>query len=790
MIKNYFKIAFRNIVRHKAYSIINIAGLAIGLACSILIFLWVQHERSYDRFHTNADKIYRITADASDFKVAVNPAGMPGGLQRKIPAIKQTVRLSHPATMLFHIGDRKFSEKETFYVDSTFLDVFSFPLVKGDRKTALQRIDGVLITEEMEKKYFGKEDAMGKTLHTDNNKSVIVTGVLRNIPGNSHLQFDFILPMSSIASQNRDLMTDVWDNFNFYTYLQLDDNFVATKQSLASLNQQMNTIYKEHIPEKDLKVLFTLQPLTDIHLRSNLQADLSGHGNIQYVNIFFIVAIFILIVACINFMNLATARSARRAKEVGLRKVVGAGRKQLIGQFLGESVLISFLALLLAIGIAFLFLPLFNQLSGKQLNIDLFNGKFLLSLLGIAIMTGLISGSYPALFLSGFKPVKVLKGNMKSMGGNLIFRNTLVVTQFVVSIVLLVGTVVVYRQLQFIKNKNLGYEKSNLLYMPMSGEIWSKQDALRIELKKNRLTSDFAIAGDVPTDLSSGTINVQWDGKDPASQVIFPTLEVNEDFFDVFKMKIVSGRSFSRDFPADTNNYIVNQRALQVMGMNEKDAIGKSLTMWGTKGSIVGVVKDFNYKPVQQNIEPMIIKLNHWGGIVFVRTQPGTTEATIKALEGISRQLNPTYPFAYSFVDEDLTKMYVAEQRLGNLFNVFAILAIFISCLGLYGLSAFMAEQRIKEIGVRKVLGASVFGIVYLLSGKFTKLILVAMLIAIPLSWFAIKKWLDGFAYKIEIGWTVFLIASLVALFIAWLTVSYESVKAAIVNPVKSLRSE
>ncbi|MEP7108290.1 MAG: ABC transporter permease [Ferruginibacter sp.] len=790
MIKNYFKIAFRNIIRHKAYSLINISGLAIGMACSILIFLWVQNELSYDRFHKNADLVYRIVCNAGDFKAAVNAAGMPAGLKAQMPVIKNTVRLSHVSTNLFEVGDRKFEEKRVFYVDSTFLEVFSFPLLKGSANTALQRVDGVLITEDMAKKYFGNEDALGKILRKDNGENVTVTGILANIPSNSHLQFDFILPMSSFARTNYDLKNNVWDNFNFYSYIQLDKTFVPSAKSLATLNNQMNQIYKTHVAETQIKVQFQLQPLTSIHLHSNLQVDLAGHGNIQYVNIFFVVALFILVVACINFMNLATARSARRAREVGLRKVVGALRGQLIKQFLGESLLISFFALFLAIGVVLLFLPVFNNLAGKKLAIQFLDAKLLLSLLGIALATGFVSGSYPALFLSGFRPVKVLKGNMRSMGGNLLLRNGLVVTQFIVSIVLLAGTVVVYRQLQFIKNKNLGFEKENLLYMPMTGDLWNKQQALKTELQRDLLTNNFTIISDLPTNLTSGTVTIEWEGKDPRSQTVFPSMYVSEDFIDVFKMKILNGRSFSTSFKADSTNYIVNEKALEIMGMKVNNAVGKPLSFQGNKGTIIGVVKNFNFKPIQQAIEPLVLCLNKWGGTVVVRTKPGNTEETIKALEKISRQLNPAYPFTYNFLDQDLAGLYSGEQRLGRLFNLFAILAIFISCMGLYGLSAFMAEQRTKEIGVRKVLGASVFNIVYLLSTGFTRLIFIAMAIAIPLSWFAINSWLEGFAYHIQVSWIIFLLASVTALFIAWITVSYESVKAAIANPVESLRME
>ena len=789
MIKNYLKIAFRNIIRHKAFAAINIAGLAIGMACSIFILLWVQNELSYDRFNKNANEIYRIAARAGDFKVAINPAPMVADLQAKMPVIKNTVRLA-TSSNVFEVGDRKFEEKRVFYADSTFLQVFSYRLLKGDRASVLNRPDAVLITEDLAKKYFGHEDALGKILRKDNNKDVIVTGILANIPSNSHLQFDCILPMSSIAQTNDNIKNQVWDNFDFYAYVQLDKTFSPSAANIAKFNKQMDDIYKTHVSEKILKVDFWLQPLTAIHLHSNYQVDLPGHGNVQYVNIFFVVALFILSVACINFMNLATARSARRAKEVGLRKVVGAGRKQLIGQFLGESMLISFVSLILATGIVWLLLPLFNDLAGKKLSIHLLDRRIITILVTIALATGLISGSYPALFLSGFQPVKVLKGNVKTMGGNLIFRNGLVVVQFVVSIMLLAGTAIVYRQLNFIKSMNLGFDKSNLLYLPMAGEMWNKQQALKAELKQNPLTANYAITSDLPVDLASGTVNVQWEGKDPKSQVVFPTLMVDEGFFNVFQMKILSGRVFSPEFKSDTTNFIVNEKAVQVMGMKVSNAVGKSLSLWDNKGTIIGVVKDFNYKPIQQPIEPMIIALNRWGGTAVIRTQPGKTEATIKALGKIGADLNPAYPFSYGFLDQDLANQYKGEQRMGSLFNVFAVLAIFISCMGLYGLSAFMAEQRTKEIGVRKVLGASVFKVVYLLSTGFTKLILIAVVIAVPLAWFAINSWLKSFAFRVNADWMVFLIASLAALAIAWLTVSYESIKAAIANPVKSLRTE
>ena len=789
MIKNYLKLALRNIMRQKAYSFINITGLAIGMASSILILLWVQHELSYDRFHAQSDQVFRITCNAGDFKAAVNPAGMPAALKRQLPAIKQYVRLSTPSRVLFEIGDRKFQENHVFYADSTFFEVFSFPLVKGDKNTVLDRSDAVLITQAMARKYFGKENPIGKTLKKDNRDFVIVAGVLADVPSNSHLQFDFILPMSSVYHTTDDLKNDTWDNFNYYSYVLLDKSSTSAA-AVTALEKQITTIYKKRVSEKILKVEFQLQPLTKIHLHSDLQVDLAGHGNKQYVNIFIVVAVFILAIACINFMNLATARSSRRAKEVGLRKVAGAVKGQLIQQFLGESVLIAFFSLLLAIIITLLVLPLFNELAGKKLTIEFLDPKLILTLIGIALVTGLLSGSYPALFLSGFLPAKVLKGHVKSTGGNLLFRNGLVVVQFIVSFILLAGTVIIYYQVQFIKNRNPGFEKNHLLYMPMTGEMWNKIPALKSELSQNPLTANYTIVSDLPINLSSGTVNVQWENKDPRMQVVFPSIYVSENFIEVFQMKLLKGRGFSNDFKGDSSNFIVNEKALQVMGMKPEDAVGKSLSFQDRKGTIIGVVQDFNFKPVQQPIEPLVLPLNPWGGTVVVRTRPANIAATIAALEKISKKLNPAHPFEYNFLDQDLANLYRSEQRLGDLFKVFAVLAIIISCLGLYGLSAFMAEQRTKEIGVRKVLGASVLNIVYLLSTGFTRLILIAVLIAVPVSWILINKWLEGFAYHIEVSWMVFVIVSLVALCIAWLTVSYESVKAAIMNPVKSLRME
>ena len=810
MLRNYLKTALRNLWKNKGFSAINILGLTIGTASSLLILLWVRNELSYDRFNAHADRIYRITVDASGFKAAVNPAGMPAGLQASMPEIRSVLRLAHERSVLFAVGTREFEEQGVFFADSNFLQFFSYRLLAGDPRTALQRPDAILLTAGMARKYFGTDAAIGKTLKMNNDLPLTVTGILADVPENSHLQFDFILPMAVEARDNDDLKNNVWGNFNFYGYVRLDDHFIPSPASLARLEKKMDTIYKEHVGANLLIANFHLQPLTAIHLHSGeLQVDLSGHGNLQYVNIFLIVAVFILIVACINFMNLATARSARRAREVGLRKVVGALRGQLIGQFIGESMLIAFFALVLAIGVVALVLPAFDRLAGKALTLRVSDGNLWLMLLGIAAATGLLAGSYPALYLSGFRPVAVLKGNrgyegsergrawrsspaevLRSLGGNLAFRNGLVIVQFVVSIVLLIGTFVVYSQLRFIRDRNPGFTKANLIYMPLKGKLWDKMDALKAELQRHTATSDYCLVSELPVNLKSGTASVFWQGKDPRSQIIIPSINVTEGFIDVFQMKILAGRGFSTAYGNDSNHYVINEKMMRTMGLTLMTAVGKPLQWGDDKGMVIGVVQDFNFKPIQQPIEPLVLIFDHWRSDVVVRAKPGQTTAAIRALAEISRELNPAYPFSYNFLDQDLANLYKGEEQMSGIFNLFAILALVISGLGLYGLSAYLAQRRTKEIGVRKVLGASVFSILYLLSTGFTRLVLVSVLIAVPLSIWAINRWLESFAYYVTVNWLIFPLAALVALVFAWVTVSFETLRAAMMNPAQSLKVE
>jgi predicted permease len=790
MFSNYFKVAVRNLLRQKGFSFINILGLALGISCTALIGMWVNDELSYDRFHKDYERMYRITATLPEMKVhaAVTSAPLALAIKNEIPEIEQVVRISDLRRDLVQVGDVKFEEKGVMYADSNFFKVFTFPFTKGDPERALLNPEGIVITEEMALKYFGTTDVLEKTIKKNNKEDFTITGVIANVPENSHLQFDFVHPMSFLARTNDDLKKNIWDNFNWFSYIKLNDKAQQSKAAIAELEKKMQAIYRKN--EAVLKVGFVLQPLEKVHLHSKFLADIPGHGNAQNVYIFLVVAIFILVVACLNFMNLATARAARRAKEVGLRKVVGAVRPHLIAQFLAESLVVALLSLVLALLIIYLVLPYFNTLGGKNLALDFTNVKIIAGLLGITVITGLLAGSYPALYLSGFVPATVLKGNYKGGGSGSLFRNTMVVIQFAVSISLIVGTAIVYRQLKYIQHLNLGYDKENLLYVPMTGDMWSKYDAFRSSLESNRLTSQYSFISGLPTSSSGATISVEWAGKDPNTQPLFYNLAIDENFEEVFKATILEGHGYGENAQADSINIIVNEMALKTMDMKLESAVGTKITVWGTERTIIGVVKDFNFKPVQEEIGPMFMQRNTWGGFAMIRTLPGETENTIAALEQICKTLNPSYPFDYSFLDQDIANLYKAEQRLGSLFNIFAVLAIVISCLGLYGLSAYLAERRIRELGIRKVLGASGFQLVYLLAATFTVPILIATAIAVPLAWYGMSEWLSGFAYHVAIDWTIFVIAFLSALIIAWLTVSFESIKAASTNPVKSLRSE
>ena len=791
MIRNYFKTAWRNLLRYKLFSGLNIFGLATGMACSILIFLWVLDELSFDNFNSNADRIFRLTAKVSDVNAAVVPPALAQAIKTQVPAIKNATRLAAAQEMIT-VGTKKFDEKKMFYADSSFLQMFNYPLLQGNVSTVLSSPNSVVITEATAIKYFGTSDnIIGKTIYIDNDikgTNLTVSGVLKNIPSNSHLKFDILLPIELYDRTNSP--SSAWTNFDVYVYFQLKDDVKPTPSRLNNIQQQANGILKKN--NKEVPASLAIQPLTDIHLHSNYMLDVAEQGNSSYVKTFALVALFIIIIACINFMNLATAVSGQRAKEVGLRKTVGALRRQLIAQFISESLLLSFISLLVAMLIVYTMLPLFNQLANKSISFNPFDVKILFGLLSIVVITGLVSGSYPAFFLSSFNPVKALKGT-KLLSHKSFLRNGLVVFQFSIAVVLIVSTLVIYSQLQYIQNRNIGFNKENLLYMrmPEVGDLKNNKDAMQATLAQYPDITNYTFTDELPTNLTSGS-QLTWRGMNPGTQVIAYRLRVDENFSNTFDMQMAAGRFFSKDFGSDASGYVVNETALKVMKLDLRDAIGKmiSISLEDKEAPIIGVVKDFNFKPLQQPIEPLVMKSNFSGGYVVMRTTPANIKKVINTLQATFHNVYGDYPFSYGFVNEDLSKLYVTEQRMGSLFNVFSVLSIVISSLGLFGLAAFATQRRIKEIGVRKVLGAGEAGIVALLSKDFIQLVLFSLIIAFPVAWYTMNKWLEGFAYRINISWWVFAIAGITAILIAFITVSFQAIKAAVANPVKSLRTE
>jgi len=794
MLKNYLTSAIRSLKRHKLFSLLNVFGLATGIACSILIFLWVKDERSYDKFNKQPAQIYRLTSNVTGIRAAVTPLPVAEALKRQIPAVKNFARLVNLHSIVT-VDNKKFDERNIFYADPAFLQIFNYPLLKGNKETALSRPDGIVITSATALKYFGAENPMGKVVRIDDDvkgNNYTVTGVLQNLPHNSHLQFDALLPIIAFEKSSNYSYNDPaeWGNFVGYTYLQLDENH-TTAEATKAIEKQIDAIHTANDP-MHTKSTFTLQPLTDIHLHSNLMLDVDGQGNIESVNIFSLVAIFILLIACINFMNLSTALAGQRAREVGLRKTLGAVRFQLIVQFMCESFIVAFISMLMGLAIVRLLLPLFNDLSGKTISVNLFDINILLPLLGITAAVGLISGSYPAFFLSSFKPVKVLKG-LRIFGGQKTFlRNSLVVFQFAIAIVLMVSTLVVNNQLSFIQNRDIGYNKENLLYvqMPQTGDLQSNYQALKATLNQNPTITNYTLIEHLPTYLTTGTTDVKWAGKDPRQQTVFPHIGADGSFLKTFGIRLAAGRGFNDDYKSDASNYVINETAAKLMGFTPATAIGKNIAMNSSPGKVIGVVKDFNFKPVNQTIEPLILRYTKQGGFVVIRTTPTNMQHIVNQLKAAFQNIYPNFPFSYGFVDQDLSRLYLSEQRMSKLFNVFSVISIIVSCLGLFGLATFATQKRVKEISVRRVLGASASGIVAMLTKDFVKPVAVALLIAFPVASWAMNKWLENYVYRINVSWWMFALAGFAAVLIAFLTISYQSIKAALVKPAENLRAE
>jgi len=791
MFRNYFKTAWNNLGKHRLFTGLNVFGLATGMACSILIFLWVTDELSFDKFNPDVDRIYRVIDKIGNEETAVVPPSLAYAIKAEIPAIENATRVASIQKMIT-VGIKKFDEKNIYYADSNFLQIFNYPLLQGNTATVLSSPNSVVLTEATAKKYFGSvEAATGKTIYIDNDirgTNLTVTGVLKNIPSNSHLQPDMLIPMELYDKvSNPD---GAWNNFDVYTYFLLKDAVKPTAVNLNNITRQLNAILKRHNP---IQASLFIQPLADIHLHSHYLLDVPGQGNYQYVKIFALAAIFIIIIACINFMNLATAVSGQRAKEVGLRKTVGALRSQLIIQFIAESLLLSFISLLLSVLLVYLLLPLFNELASKRILFNPFKPGVFISLVSIAVITGLLSGSYPAFFLSSFNPVKALKGAKLLRSNKSFLRNGLVVLQFSVSVILIISTLVIYRQLQYIQSRDIGFNKENLLYMKMPevGDLKNNKDAMRAALAQYPDISNYTFTDQLPANLGSGSL-LTWRDMPPGTQVIAYRLRVDENFVNTFGMQMVAGRFFSKDFEDNDNGYVVNETALKVMKLNINNAIGKkiSISLEDKEMPIIGVVKDFNFKPVQQPVEPLVMKTNFSGGYVVMRTTPANIQKVIGTLQKSFKNVYGDYPFIYGFINNDLEKLYVTEVRMEKLFNIFSILSIVISCLGLFGLATFATQQRIKEIGIRKVLGASEAGIMALLSKDFIQLVAISFVVAFPVAWWAMTKWLQSFAYRINISWWLFVIAGLAAMIVAFFTISFQTVKAAMTNPVKNLRTE
>ncbi len=799
MFKNYLKIAWRNLKKNKGYSVINIGGLAIGLACFLLIAMFIQNELSYDTYHEKADRIYRVVhhssaANLEDRWVWGNAPVGPA-LKSDFSEVVEKVQFSGRSDVLLKYNERSFQESNCFYIDPTVFDIFSWPLISGNPETALEAPYSIVLTESMAKKYFGDEDPMGKAIEgvggRANDGIYTVTGVMKDVPSNSHFTFDVLLSMSSFY-QTRPGIFDAWGYVDFYTYFLVADNF-----DVQAFQAKMPDFLKRNRPEEEGEYYYDLsfEALPDAYLRSEAARQPGIKGSLSNIYIFALIGLFILIIACVNFMNLATARSLERAKEVGVRKVIGADKKGLIYQFLSESMIMVLLSAMIGLAFVLLGLPWMSEITGKQFSADeIFDGTTLSLYFGIALITGLLAGSYPAFVLSSFKPSSVLKGIFRTSQKGTSLRKGLVVFQFSLSIALIASTVIVYFQLGYMLNKNLGFDREKQLVIDFNwdGQVLSNLETIKNEFLSLPEITSVAGSRTVPGAHfpAAGTNIETYDG---AMDNFEPFLyEVDYDFIPHYEIEMVAGRNYSRAFPTDSvSAMVINQAAAKSFGYSDpKEIIGKRFEQWGREGKIIGVVKDFNYLSLHQKVAPLTLRYETYGKFLSLKVKATDLAAAVSNIEKKWSELAPHRPFLYSFLDQSFNAQYEADIKFKNLFTIFSFLAILIACLGLLGLATYSAMQRTKEIGVRKVLGAEASSIVALLSKDFIKLVLVAILIATPFSWYAMSKWLDVYAYRIDISWWTFLLAGGIALVIAVVTISFHAIKAANANPVKSLRTE
>jgi putative ABC transport system permease protein len=807
VLRNYFKIALRNLLKYKVYSFINIAGLATGVACCLLILLFVQDELSFDRWNENADRIVRFGVDAQlgdqTFYGAVTSAPMAAALKEEFPEVEETARFRSFGFPVIRYNDKVFSEERFYWADSSIFKVFSLKFIAGDPNTALNQPGNVVMTQSMVRKYFGDENPMGKSINSDNRRDYLVTGVIEDIPVNSHFHFDFIASLSSYPVSSNTF----WLSNNFYTYALLKEGVeveefekkiqsLVTKYIGPTLESVLGITF-DAAEGQGGKYEFVVQPLTDIHLRSDLDYDIEANSDILYVYMFSVIAVLLLLIACINFMNLTTARSANRAKEVGIRKTLGSSQPQLIRQFLVETILMSSIAIFFSIVIVEALLPLFNDLTGKQISTNYFNDILSLPLLiGLAILVGVLAGIYPAFFLSSFKPVVVLKGKLRSSSKTPWLRSGLVIAQFTVSIILIIGTVVVYNQMEFIQNKKLGFDKDKIIIIKKTDDLNVRLQPFMQELLTNNeileVSNSFNIIGEA---LDNNVHRVAREGI--IENHIINVFLADYDFTDTYKLNVKEGRYFSREWISDTLAVVMNESAVKAMGLT--DPVGKfimspSNTPEGFSNiKIIGIIEDFHYESLHNPIKPLLIRLKPeeaFGRYLSVRVNTADFSSTLSYIERLWSKYANNQAFEYTFYDNEFARIYAAEGRTKQIVTIFSVLSILIACLGLFGLSSFTTEQRTKEIGVRKVLGASVGGIVVLLSKEFTRWVIISIIIAAPAAYFIMDSWLQNFAYRIDISlWTI-LLAGVAAIIIALLTVSFQAVRAAVSNPVKALKYE
>ncbi len=799
MLQNYFKIAVRTLQRHRLYSLLNIGGLALGMACCLLIALYVYDEFSYDRFNPKYNRIYRVVEKQKQangiFDVAVTPGPLAEALKKDFPEVEQVTRIGRWSGLLTQ-GSRAIEPEQLLIVDPSFFNLFGLTFLNGDSKTAFQGPDEVIFSEATAERFYGKDwarkNVLGQLIRFNNQQTLKLVGVVQNTPTRSHLQFEVLLPFKWL--EKNDEWSMKWNSNNFHTYLQLRPEFASTSTATSQFAAKIRSSLKRYTKDNDTQLL--LQPLSDIYLYStfSFETDWGKRSDISYVRIFIAVGFIVLLIAVINFINLATARASGRAKEVGIRKTVGAQRISLIGQFLSEALLMTVIAIGLALLLAQFLLPLFNDLSGKTLQIPYRLPLFWLILIALTGLVSLMTGLYPAFVLSSFRPVTVLKG-LFNIGKGRNFRQTLVIGQFALSISMGISTIVIYRQLTYMQTANLGFDKEHLLYVRLKGDLRAKAWQFKRQVEQLPGVSKVSVATSNLVDITNSG-DIEWEGQTANDKFLITNMNVDQDFVLTTGMKLLSGRNFSAQILSDTSSklsaYLINETAARRMGWTPATALGKRLKHWGQTGQVIGVMKDFHFRPLRVAIEPFIFRYQPTAFYfdLLVKTEPGAVSPALSKIAAVYKKFDPANPFAFGFVNQDLDTQYKAEHRVGRIILYFSVLAILIACLGLFGLAAFTAEQRTKEIGVRKVMGATVAHIVSLLSKDVLKLVLIAIFLASPIAWYIMNRWLADFAYKVTIEWWMFAVAGAFAITIALLTVSFQSIKAALVNPVRSLRSE